>query len=153
MGNEAGGVVKDEHGHPPAKVLVPALVVGWAIIAFGAKSALAHAYDAHPFGLAVHVVGFDLFHDVVIAPVAVGLTWLIGRFVPPVARGPVRAALAASALFAVFAYPLVKRWGKRPTNSSTLPLEYGRNLAIIIAVIWILAAVVVVRRMLRARAT
>jgi hypothetical protein len=135
-----------EHSHPSPKVLVPALMVGWAIIAFGAKSALAHAYDAHPFGLAVHVVGFDLFHDIVIAPIAVAMAWLVGKFVPDVARGPVRAALAASAVFGVFSYPLVRRWGKRPTNPSTLPLEYGRNLVIILAVIWALAAIVVVRR-------
>ena len=60
-------------------------------------------------------------------------------------------AAAATALYVVLAYPLIRRWGRRPTNSSTLPLDYGRNLAIVIAVVWLLAGVVTVRRV-RAKA-
>jgi hypothetical protein len=126
--------------------MIPALIVGWATIGFGAKTALTHAYDSHPVALAVHVVAFDLVHDAVIAPAVLVAGWLVGRLLPPVARGPVRAALAATTLFVVFSYPLVRRWGKRPTNSSTLPLAYGRNLLIIIVLVWLIAAVTVVRR-------
>jgi hypothetical protein len=150
-------VVKDgrsanaKASHASAKAMVPALVVGWAIIAFGAKAALSHSYDAHPFGLVVHLVAFDLVHDLVIAPAALLVGWAAGRFLPPVARGPVRAALAATALFVVFSYPLVRRWGRRPTNVSTLPLAYGRHLLIIVIAIWMLAALTVVLRVARAR--
>lgn len=131
---------------PPAWLLVPALLAGWALIAFGAHAALHDADDAHPVALLVHVVTFDLVHDAVIAPTLFLVAWLIGRLVPRVARGPVRAAAAASAFYVALAYPLIRRWGRRPTNSSTLPLNYGRNLAIVIAVIWVLAAVVVIHR-------
>ncbi len=131
---------------PSAWIFVPTLLVGWAIIAFGAHAALHDARDAHPVALLVHVVTFDLFHDVVIAPTLFIVAWLIGKAVPVVARGPVRAAAGATALYVVLAYPLIRRWGRRPTNSSTLPLDYGRNLAIVIAVVWLLAGVVTVRR-------
>jgi hypothetical protein len=142
---------RHETTHPSAKSMVAALVVGWAIIGFGVKAALAHSYDAHPFGLAVHLVAFDLVHDVVIAPVVLLVGWAAGRFLPEVARGPIRAALASTALFVVFSYPLVRRWGRRPTNSSTLPLAYGRNLLIIVMVIWMLAAVCMAIRVVRLR--
>ncbi len=131
---------------PPVWIFVPTVVVGWAIIAFGAHTALHDARDAHPVALLVHVVTFDLVHDVVIAPTLFIVAWLIGKVVPAVARGPVRAAAGATALYVALAYPLVRRWGRRPTNSSTLPLDYGRNLAIVIAVVWLLAGVVTVRR-------
>ncbi len=141
----------NEHHAPRARTLVPALLVGWAIIAFGATRALGDTRDAHPFALLVHVVTFDLLHDVVVAPALFAGAWLIGKVLPPVSRGPVRAAAAASALFVLFSYPLVRRWGKRPTNSSTLPLEYGRNLAIVLIVVWALAGAAIVWRTVNAR--
>ena len=70
--------------------MVPALLVGWAIIAFGATRALGDARDAHPFALLVHVVAFDLLHDVVVAPTLFLGAWVIGKLLPPVSRGPVR---------------------------------------------------------------
>ena len=129
-----------------SRLFVPAFVIGWAVIIVGAMRALDDARDAHPFALVVHVVAFDLGHDVLLVPTALAIGWLIGRFVPAIARGPVRAALAVSAMFAIFSYPLIRRWGRRPTNSSTLPLAYGTNLAIVLAVVWLTAAGIVVRR-------
>ncbi len=134
---------------PSPWVFVPALIAGWWIIVFGLRTALDDPADAHPFALVVHIITFDLVHDAVIAPVLFIGAWLIGKVVPPIARGPVRAAAAATALYVAIAYPLVRRWGRRPGNSSTLPLDYGRNLAIVIAVVWLLAAVVIVRRVRR----
>jgi hypothetical protein len=147
--NHETATAQTEPHHPSAKVLVPALLVGWAIVGFGVHSALRNARESHPFALLVHVVTFDLGHDLIVAPVAFLVFWLAGRFLPERARGPVRAAIATSVLFSVFSVPLIHRWGKRPTNSSTLPLAYGRNLAIILALIWGLAAVTVAIRTIR----
>jgi uncharacterized membrane protein YhdT len=128
-----------------------ALVAGWLVIAFGVRAALDDAADAHPFALLVHVVLFDLGHDLLIAPIALGVGFVIGKVVPDVARGPVRTATAATALFVLFSYPLIRRWGRRPTNSSTLPLDYGRNLTIVVAIVWVVAALVIARRAVVAR--
>ena len=137
---------KAHNERPSVWVFIPTLLVGWAIIAFGVHSALGDARDAHPFALAVHIVSFDLVHDLVIAPVLFLGAWAIGKAVPAVASGPVRTAAAATVLYIAIAYPLVRRWGRRETNSSTLPLNYGRNLTIVIAVVWLVAAVVIGRR-------
>ncbi|MEO6126472.1 MAG: hypothetical protein ABIR32_22455 [Ilumatobacteraceae bacterium] len=133
------------------RTFLPALVIGWAIIAYGAKTALDDETDAHPFALVVHVVAFDLAHDLFVAPIVLMIGWLTGRLLPLVARGPVRAACAVSAMFVIFAYPLLHRWGRRPTNSSTLPLEYGRNLVILITIVWTMALVTIARRVVRAK--
>lgn len=143
--------VDDELLHVDKRWFIPAFVIGWALIVWGATRALADSRDAHPFALVVHIVTFDLFHDLVIAPVVVLCGLLLGRIVPKVARGPVRAAAAFSVIVVVFAYPLLRRWGQRPTNSSTLPLPYGRNIVIVVAATWFVAAAVIVWRIVRNR--
>ncbi len=153
VGEQAGGPMSTEpHAdRPSARVFVPTLLIGWAIISFGAHSALGDARDAHPFALAVHIVTFDLVHDLVIAPALFLGAWALGKVTPAVARGPVRAAAAATVLYIAIAYPLIRRWGRRPTNSSTLPLNYGRNLTIVIVAVWLIAATVIGRRVRSAR--
>jgi hypothetical protein len=141
------------HPGPSAKLFIPALLVGWGIMAYGASTALGNARDAHPFALAVHVVAFDLAHDLIVAPTAFVVAWLVGKFIPAGFRSPVRAALATSVLTVGFSYPLVRRWGKRATNSSTLPLAYGRNVILLLVIIWVLAIVVGGLRTRRAAST
>ncbi|MEO5898778.1 MAG: hypothetical protein ABIR68_01440 [Ilumatobacteraceae bacterium] len=132
---------------PRSKLFVPAFILGWLIIWYGATRALSNRVDSNPAALIQHVIAFDLFHDLVIAPVVVLAGWLLGKVLRPVARGPVRAAAAMTAITLVFAYPLFRRWGVRPTNSSTLPLPYARNIVIVLAVVWAAAALVIVWRM------
>lgn len=138
-------------GTPRALAFVPALLAGWAIIGFGAWSALRNSREAHPFALLVHIISFDLVHDLLIGPVLLFGGWLLGRVLPVVARGPGRAAAAATVLCVVFAYPLIRRWGQRPTNSSTLPLPYGRNVWIVIGIVWGCAAATIAWRVVTAR--
>ena len=125
--------------------------IGWAVIAYGIWGALANADRTEPLQLAVYVVGAAVLHDAVIVPVVVTVGWLASRWLPPAARGPVRGALALSALLVVFAYPLVRRLGARPTNSSALPLRYGPNLALVLGAVWVVTAVLVVVRHRRRR--
>ena len=144
-------VTATEEPHRRSRAFLPAFVVGWLVIAYGARTALDDATDAHPFALLVHVVAFDLAHDLFVAPIVLVVGWLTGRLLPPVARGPVRSAIAVTAMFVVFSYPLLHRWGRRPTNSSTLPLEYGRNLVIIVAIVWTVALSTTIVRVVRRR--
>ncbi len=142
----ATGPAAAHDASPRSRWFIPAFIVGWLVIWYGATRALGNARDSHPFALVVHVVTFDLVHDLVLAPVVLLVGWALGRMVPPIARGPVRAAAAISAIVVVFAYPLWRRWGHRPTNSSTLPLPYARNIVLVLALVWLAAAAVVVTR-------
>ncbi len=151
--NEASENEVDEHHRPSTWALIVALLIGSAIMAFGVRSALGDARDAHPFALAVHVAGFDLVHDAVFAPIILFVGWIVKRAVPLYARGPVRGAMAISLMFTVFSYPLIRRWGQRRGNPSTLPLSYGTNLAIILLVVWAIAAVIIGRRIRSNRAS
>ena len=149
MGDVGGGPVSapsDAHEARPTRWFWVGLAFGWAVIAYGIWGALANADRTEPIQLAAYVVGAAVLHDAVVVPVVVAVGWLASRWLPPAARGPVRGALALSALLVVFAYPLVRRLGAHPTNSSALPLHYGPNLALVLGVVWVVTALLVVSR-------
>ena len=129
----------------------PALGVGWALIALGLVGMVSERDRTRPLLLARYVIGFLLVHDVAVVPLVLLAAWLVSRFVPMVARGPVRGALAMSALVVAFAWPLLWRFGERPTNDSALPLRYGRTVPVVIAIVWMVAAAAVVGRLISAR--
>ena len=141
----------DERREPPARWFVPALVVGWTLIGVGVWSALQNSDDANPVALLQLVVGFDLVHDLVFAPLLVAGAWLITRLLPEPARGPCRVAGALTVLIVVFSRPLVAGYGRRPTNSSTLPHDYGRTVVLLLVAVWTLTVAFIAVRALRQR--
>jgi len=126
--------------------------IGWAVIlGVGLRGVLAHGIDTRPANLARFVVGGALLHDLLIAPVVVVLGVLVVRAVPGRVRAPVQAALAVSAIVALFSYPLVRAYGLATHNPTSEPHNYALNLAIILAFVWIIAIAVILRRARDAR--
>ena len=123
--------------------------IGWAVIAWGVIGILSNSLDTRPANLAKFVVGGALLHDLLVAPVAVLVGVLIARTVPAPARGPVQAALAVSAIIALFAYPLVRGYGLAANNPTSLPHNYGLNLVVVLGVVWAVTAAAVVMRLKR----
>ena len=117
------------------------LVIGGAIIAYGIRGAYSEPSVLAPPLLLNYVIRSLLAHDVVVAPVVTIGGLVLARFLPSWLRGPVRGGIAISAIVVLFSYPLLKGFGRRPGNSSTLPLDYGRNVVIVLAIIWVSAAV------------
>lgn len=123
--------------------------IGWAVIAWGVIGILSNSLDTRPANLAKFVVGGALLHDLLVAPVAVLVGVLIARAVPAPARGPVQAALAVSAIIALFAFPLVRGYGLAANNPTSLPHNYGLNLVVVLGVVWAVTAAAVVMRLKR----
>jgi hypothetical protein len=117
----------------------PALLAGWGLIAIGIVGLFSQRDRTQPFQLVRYVIGFLLVHDLVVAPLVIAAGWLVTRFVPAIARAPLRAALALSALVVAFSWPLLRRYGERATNDSALPLDYGRTVPVVLAVVWAVA--------------
>jgi hypothetical protein len=128
----------------------PALAVGWGLIAVGIVGMFSQRDRTKPFELARYVIGFLIVHDLVVAPVVIGGGWLVTRYVPTVVRGPLRAALALSALVIAFSWPLLRRYGEHATNDSALPLDYGHTVPVVLAVVWLVALGVLAVRVLSA---
>ena len=129
----------------------PALAAGWALIAVGIVGMFSQRDRTTPFQLVRYVIGFLLVHDLIVAPVVIGVGWLVTRFVPAVARGPLRAALALSALVVAFSWPLLRRYGEHATNDSALPLDYRRTVPAVLAVVWLVALGVLAARVVSVR--
>lgn len=110
--------------------------VGWAVIGWGVVGIFRHSLDTRPANLAKFVVGGVLLHDLLVAPLVVVAGVLLARAVPGRARGPVQAALAVSAIVALFAWPLVRAYGLAAHNPTSLPHNYALNLAIVLAIVW-----------------
>ena len=114
------------------------LPVGAVFVATGVDGILRQHDLTRPTDLARWFAGAGIFHDAVLAPALVGVGLVTARL-PAAAHVPVRVALAASALVIAFAWPLVRGWGQREANPSALPLDYGRNLAVTLITIWLIA--------------
>ena len=114
--------------------------VGWAVIGWGVFGIFSNSLDTRPANLAKFVVGGALLHDLLIAPAVILAGVLIARSVPARTRCPVQAALAISAIVALFAWPLVRAYGLAANNPTSLPHNYGRNLLVILGVVWAVAA-------------
>lgn len=119
--------------------------VGWGVIGWGVAGVFRNSLDTRPANLATFVVGGVALHDLVVAPLAVLAGVAVVRAVPRRARGPVQAALVVSAVVALFAYPLVRAYGLAANNPTSLPYNYGRNLVIVLGVVWAVAAAAIAR--------
>ena len=84
-------------------------------------------------------------------PLTLAVGWLIGKAVPVVARPFVQGACMASALIALIALPSVLGRGRDATMPSALPRDYATGLWIVLAVVWAVAIVLTVVRIVRRR--
>lgn len=117
-------------------------VIGWAIIlGVGLRGILGHRIDTRPAQLARFVAGGALIHDLIVAPVVILAGVVLAKVVRGPARGPVQAALAVSALVALYAYPLVRAYGLSTHNPTSLPHNYAWNLALVLGLVWVAAGV------------
>jgi hypothetical protein len=96
-------------------------------------------------------VGSALLHDVVIAPIWIGLGWLAARVLPAAARPAIVVGGAVAGLLALIALPFVLGVGADPANPSFLPRAYGRNLLLVDVVVLLVAVLWATVEVLRAR--
>lgn len=120
--------------------------VGWLIIAVGVRGVFEKAIDTRPAQLARFVVGGALVHDLLVAPLAILAGVALARVVRGRARPVVQAALVVTAVVALFAYPLVRGYGLAANNPTSLPHNYAANLAVVVGVVWTVAAIAIVIR-------
>lgn len=117
------------------------LAVGWAVMGYGVWGVLDESDLTRPPDLALWVVGAAIAHDALLAPVVAVVGVALAAVLPRWVRGPVRAALAVSGVVVLFAYPALRGFGRRQGNPSILPLDYQRNVLLVLAVVWVVAAV------------
>jgi hypothetical protein len=115
-------------------------VAGSAVIAFGLVGVLGHSGSTRPAQLVTWTIGAAVVHDALLAPVVIAFGLATARWVPVTVRVPVRVGLALSGLIIALAWPYLRRYGYHESNPSALPFHYGRNLVIVLAIIWVSVA-------------
>ena len=130
----------DRYASDPARPLASAaqpwwrwlfLVPGFAAVAFGALGLLRDDRVPLPAWLA-WFVGSALVHDLVIAPLVIGVGALLARVLPRPARPPIVVGLVVSGVLTLVALPFILDRGTS-TEPGFLPLDYGRNLLLLVA--------------------
>lgn len=127
------------------------LVPGLAAVAYGAYGLWTSLSSAALQSWAVWMVGGALLHDLVVAPVWIGLGWLAARVLPRPARAPVVVGAAVSASVALVALPFVLGFGGDEGDTSFLPRDYGLTLAVVVGSVLAASAVWAAVRVQRAR--
>ena len=122
------------------------LILGVAIFAFGLFGLLSNATQTLPGDWLAWVVSAVLVHDVIVAPVVIAGGFLLARVVPASARGGLQATLAVCAVVALVSVPVVLAKGRAADNPSLLPHDYGRNLAIVLALIVVAGLLITLAR-------
>jgi hypothetical protein len=156
----AGAVPDDPYASDPRRPVTSALrpwwrwlflIPGLAAVGYGAQGLLT-AGGRVPLGSWTGwFIGSALLHDLVIAPIWLGLGWLAARVLPRPARPPVVVAAAVTGVLTLVALPFVLGYGADPGNPSFLPRAYGRNLAVIAGAVWAVAAAAAAVAVRRAR--
>ena len=140
------------HERPGATFWV-GLLIGGGVMAFGIRGVLMQSGATDPSALTSWVIGADLLHDLLIAPIAVAIGWGVNRAVPGRWRVPVQAGLIASAITLAIGWPGLRGYGRHlvPDNPSVQPLNYAKAVVTVLAIIWGVVALWLVLRTVVAR--
>lgn len=114
-----------------------ALGLGTVVIAWGVALYL----DATPdldrrVDFAVWLVGLDLAHDLLVAPVAIGVGVAVARVVRGPLRAPVQAGLVASGCVLLVAAAPLAHTADGARNPTIQPLDYTTATLTVLAIVW-----------------
>lgn len=126
----------------------PALVVGGAVSLYGTVRIAESFVDTPTF--VRWLIGLALVHDLVVAPAVAVVGWVAHRLLPAWAARIVVPALAVAAVVTLFAWPLVRGYGARPSPSH-LPRDYVDGLTVILVLVAVAAAGALVTAAVRRR--
>jgi hypothetical protein len=132
-----------------------ALPVGAAIMGFGAVGLLRDTSLTAAADVARWLVGADIAHDFVLAPIAALIGAAVARLLPRWCRAPVEAGLIASGVLLIVVFPALRGYGRDtvPDNVSVDPLDYTTATLTALGVVWVAAAGWLLIRIVRRRET
>lgn len=133
--------------HTVRRVVV---VTGVVVLAIGLRGIITDRFLTHPVNWALFFLGGALAHDLLLAP-AVAVLGTLARHVPAGVRPPVLGGMVVSGLLTAVALPVVLGLGKRADNPSQLPLDYHRNLLLLLALVWAVVGLLVLHRLVKSR--
>lgn len=126
---------------PQGRAPLIGCIIGGAIMLFAFRGILLNDSRTVPFNLAFWVIGPDLVHDVIVAPIAFGLAALVVRVVPKPVQAPVLWAGATSLILSLYSVAFLRGYGRKASVPSLLNRNYGSGLLTALALVWVGAAI------------
>lgn len=117
------------------------LVPGLLAVAVGGYGLWTELSTTAQISWGIWFVGSALLHDLVIAPLWIGLGWLAARVLPRAARAPVVVGAAVSGSITLVALPFVLGFGGDEGDTSFLPRNYGLTLVVVVGAVLAASAV------------
>ena len=128
-----------------------AAVAGVAMFAIAARYAVLRSIDVRPAVWVRWWVTAAVVHDVVVAPIAIAVGWVVVRFAPRWLKAPLQTALLLTAVVVAVSWPALRGYGRVPSNPTYLPRDYVEGLILTLGVVWIACAGWAVARLARRR--
>jgi hypothetical protein len=123
---------------------------GGLLAMFGVFRLVSEVPVGHLLALATWLAAAVVLHDAVLSPAIVGLGALL-RKVPTRARTYLQSALVAGGIVTVSAIPLIYREGRQPRVKAILDQDFGRNLAVLLGLVFVVALTSYLLRVVRER--
>jgi MFS family permease len=113
------------------------LLIGFGILvmAFGGLQLVWNVPTSEYVNLAVWLAAGVVLHDMLLAGLVAACGWLMAKVLPKRYRSYAQAGIIVAGIVAIMSIPVVVGAGRKPDNPSLLPLDYSRNLVIVVAVI------------------
>jgi hypothetical protein len=125
-------------------------VAGAALIGFGVRGVLTGGIATAPRDTARWLVAGVLAHDLLLAPVVAVVGWTLHRTAPRRIRPFVQSGLFVAGAVVLVAIPVLTGRGGHG-NASSNPLDYPRNLLLVLAAVAAGAALAAVAAVARSR--
>jgi hypothetical protein len=123
--------------------------LGAAVMAYGAVGLVGDTGVGASTNVGAWLVGADVAHDFVLAPVACLTGAAVARLLPRWSRAPVQAALLTTGVLLIVVFPALRGYGRDavPDNPSVQPLDYTTSTVTALSFVWAVAGVWVVVRL------
>jgi hypothetical protein len=120
-----------------------ALALGVAVMAFGVIGLVGDLGVSSGVDVASWLVGANVSHDFVLAPVACLIGAAVALVLPRWCRVPVQAALFTTGVLLIVVFPALRGYGRDtvPDNPSVQPLAYTTATLTALAAVWIAAGI------------
>jgi hypothetical protein len=118
------------------------LGVGWAVIGYALAGIVENSESTMPLTLGTWLVGGNVLHDLLAAPIIFVTGWVIARLVPTSLRRAVVVGMALSATVVLVGVIPLRGYGDRPANPTLQPLDYRSSVLSALGIAWAVAAAV-----------
>lgn len=131
------------------KTRITLAVLGAVFIGIGLYNLFTTITFPQLTNLAVWLIGVVVVHDFVIAPAIIAVGFVLSRTVSARIRPIVQGGFIVAAVLTAISIPVVLGLGRYPGNPSLLPLDYGRNLVIILITVAVVTVILAGIRLAR----